>query len=87
MTFCLFRTLFGTPESETGDIEDACLIVILPSIPGFICAGLWIAATYISSWIFNTVLSENWIAVSFCWGFALGTALLITWFLVLASKC
>lgn len=81
------RMILGDPYKDgLWNLHNSCTLLIMLSIPGFICAGLWsLFGVYIPSILYNFVLAENWLAESFCWGFAIGTGLAIAFILVVMS--
>lgn len=79
------RMILGDPYKDgLWNLHNSCTLLIMLSIPGFICAGLWsLFGVYIPSILHYFVLAENWLAESFCLGFAIGTGLAIAFILVL----
>lgn len=81
------RMILGDRDNDgLWNLHNSCTLLIMLSIPGFICAGLWsLFGVYIPSILYNFVLAENWLAESFCCGFALGIGLAIAFILVLMN--
>lgn len=83
------RMILGDPYKDgLWNLHNLCTLLIMLSIPGFICAGLWsLFGVYIPSILFNFVLAENWLAESFCLGFAFGTGLVFIFVGMKADEC
>jgi hypothetical protein len=68
-------------------IAGICNAFIVLSIPGLIGAGILTLGISVYKMIFEVILPENWMSISFCIGFGIGEFLIVMFFAWLDMQC
>ena len=80
--------LFTNPNKKGQlSLGGICEAITVLCIPGLIGAGITDLGVFLYSLISGAVLPENWLSLSFCFGFGAGEIILIMFFVSLALKC
>lgn len=80
--------LFTNPYKKGHlSLDGICEAITVLCIPGLIGAGITDIVVFLYSLISGAVLPENWLSLSFCFGFGAGEIILIMFFVSLALKC